>query len=667
MTIDSAYFPEVYKKRESLDYRFQFELTFDALVQVYTIDADGLYTLLDGGSYIVTRNPYRGSIARGGTVTLGGPLGDDIASISINRKTPITDTQEFPAGEAFNAQAYEFQADKLTMVLQEANALVCDCRGGSVPIVAPFIFAVQTTNFLRTFSIPCLDVGTYDAVVDWGDGSTSTITSFDDLDLTHTYGATQEYTVEVTGTLPSISFLLTPNENSDFLVRVLQLGTMGWLSFNGAFRGQTNLVEFRSGITDTSNVTDMFRMFQGNTSIPEGFFNISTLDTSSVTDMGFMFSGFATSVSNALDLTMFDTSNVTNMSFMFEGVSQGLNLSSFDTSNVTNMSRMFSLSTSLVSLNITNFDTSSVVDMGWMFSGCTSLSSLNVSNFDTTNVVQMQGMFNNMYSLPTLNLSSFNTANVQNMTAMFSNSLFTSLNLSTFNVSSVTEFWQMFSECSDLTVLNVSGWDTSSATRMDFMFQGCTDLTALDVSSFNTASVTDMGFMFQRCLLLTTIDVSGFGTANCTRMTSMFDNCKAVTSLDLSNFNTALVQFFSRMFAVCDALPSLNVSTFNTSNALTMSSMFSSLGSPSGTVDVVGIENFNIESLNSVSSLSNFANIFALPSARYSSLLINWNAQNPLNNMTVNFGFSQYTPAGASARAGLIASDNWTILDGGPV
>jgi len=97
--------------------------------------------------------------------------------------------------------------------------------------------------------------------------------------------------------------------------------------------------------------------------------------------------------------------------------------------------------------------------------------------------------------------------------------------------------------------------------------------------------------------------------------------------------------------------------------------MFTSLGQLNGgvSVDVIGVENFNIEALNSTNDLSNFMTSVTLPTSRYDALLVNWDTQDPFNNMTPHFGSSEYTAGGtaAAARANLISTDGWTITDGG--
>jgi hypothetical protein len=78
-------------------------------------------------------------------------------------------------------------------------------------------------------------------------------------------------------------------------------------------------------------------------------------------------------------------------------------------------------------------------------------------------------------------------------------------------------------------------------------------------------------------------------------------------------------------------------------------------------------EDFDIEGFGAISRLTNFATGVTLPTARYDALLINWDAQDPFDGMTVDFGGSRYTGGGtaAAARANLISTDLWTIADGG--
>ena len=308
--------------------------------------------------------------------------------------------------------------------------------------------------------------------------------------------------------------------------------------------------------------------------------------------------------------------------------------------------------------------------VGWTrlnsaFHGCSNMTSFTAGTTDTSSVTNMTDMFYNCSSITALDLSSFNTSSVTDMSAMFRNcSGLTALDVSSFNTAAVTDTNNMFRGCSSLTALDVSNLNTAAATNIGAMFRDCSRLTALDVSNFNTTAVTGMSHMFNGCSSLTSLDVSNFNTAAVTNMNIMFQNCTSLTALDVSNFNTAAVTSMSELFKGCSSLTALDVSNFSTAAVTDMSKMFQNCTS---LTDIIGVEDFNIEGLNSTGDLSNFMTTVTLPTVRYNALLINWNAQEPFDAMTPNFGSSTYTGGGtaAAARANLISNDGWTITDGG--
>jgi len=301
-----------------------------------------------------------------------------------------------------------------------------------------FIFKITTTTSPQTFVIPCGNVGTFNATVDYGDGTGSqTVTAYNDSNLTHSFATAGQHTITINGTFPNIRFY--NNAASAALVdEVGDLGDVGWDTFLRSFRACTNLTTFNSGTANTSSITNMNDMF---------------FDCSSLT---------------SLDLSNFDTSSATGMAVMFQNCSSltTLNLSNFDTSSVTDMAYMFFACSSLTTLDLSSFDTSSVTNMSYMFNNCSSLTSLNVSNFDTSSVTTMQEMFHTCLGL-------------------------TSLDLSNFNTSSVTSMQAMFNSCSSLTALDLSSFDTSNITTMQGMFHSCSSLTALDIKHFDISSATN--------------------------------------------------------------------------------------------------------------------------------------------------------------------------------
>ena len=225
-------------------------------------------------------------------------------------------------------------------------------------------------------------------------------------------------------------------------------------------------------------------------------------------------------------------------------------------------------------------------------------------------------------------------------------------------------FGGAFKNCDKMTSFTSGVTDTSSITSMNEMFYACNDMTSCDASGFNTSNVTNMGGMFRYCYDLTSLDISSFDTSSVTSMNSTFFSCRSLTSLDVSSFDTSSVTDMYYMFITCQNLTSLDVSSFDTSSVTTMYGMFHN---GSSLTDVVGVENFDIEGINTTSGFNFFMSNVTLPTARYDALLVNWDAQDPLDNLVPTFGSSKYTAGGtaAAARANLISTDGWTITDGG--
>lgn len=350
-------------------------------------------------------------------------------------------------------------------------------------IMAPpqFVSIWRTTAPGQSITLPLVSGYTYNAFIDWGDGSpTSTVTTFNDPDITHTYVAAGDYTVTITGVMEAWSFNYSGDNNK--IIEVVNLGSLGWKNLNSAFAGCGNLLAFAGGVT--TSVTDMSWMFSDNFNLTS--LNLSSFNTASVTNMTGMF---------------FNTTNLTS-----------LDLSNFDTANVTDMNNMFYYSSSLTSLDLSSFNTASVTDMSWMFFGTYSLTNLNLSSFNTVSVTDMSFMLGNT-ALTSLELSSFNTENVTDMSSMFEDSLFlTSLALSSFNTENVTNMSYMFYGTSSLTSLNLSNFNTASVTSMNGMFQGTSNLTSINANTWNIGAVTNSSniWLSTNAGLTITCDQGGF-------------------------------------------------------------------------------------------------------------------------------------------------------------
>ena len=123
------------------------------------------------------------------------------------------------------------------------------------------VLVVNVTN-QNSFTLPAENVGTYDATIDWGDGTTSSITSYNDSNLSHTYTSQGEYIISVDGDFPKLNF-----SNSDYrdrLVAIVNWGVYGESNTNSSnsFEGCSNLI-FVAGDSSFPLCTNADSMFKG--------------------------------------------------------------------------------------------------------------------------------------------------------------------------------------------------------------------------------------------------------------------------------------------------------------------------------------------------------------------------------------------------------------------
>ncbi len=156
----------------------------------------------------------------------------------------------------------------------------------------------------------------YDFDVYWGDGSKETVTAYSN-NVTHTYANARDYTIKITGILPVWYFNNEGDRNK--IIKVENLGIMGWKNLKSAFDGCTQLTEFTAGITDTSQVTDMSNMF--NNTISLASLDVSHFNTAKVTNMRDM---FRSSGLTSLDLRTWNVGSVTNKMNTFYGTKNNL-------------------------------------------------------------------------------------------------------------------------------------------------------------------------------------------------------------------------------------------------------------------------------------------------------------------------------------------------------
>lgn len=256
---------------------------------------------------------------------------------------------------------------------------------------------VSSTNQIK---LPLVSSGTYDMVVDWGDGSSDTITTYNQAETTHTYSSTGTYTVKISGTCRGWQF-----NNGGDRAKILSVDKWGILDIkdSAAFYGCTNL---NSTATDspTISATSLSRCFRGCSSLTGG---LSGWNFGSVTDLS---------------------------EFLYTCSSYNEDISGWDVSNITSMSRVFSLATSF-NQNINNWDTSNVTRMDYMFQNATSFNQ-NISSWDVSSVTSFEGMFRSATSF-NQDISSWNTIGANVMAFMFRDATSFDQNLAAWNITNV--------------------------------------------------------------------------------------------------------------------------------------------------------------------------------------------------------------------------------------
>ena len=261
-----------------------------------------------------------------------------------------------------------------------------------------FVFTIDTENTssgssLNTqFMMPLVSSGSYNATVNWGDGSSDTITSYNQQEVTHTYTSAGQYEISIEGTLQGWQF----NNAGDRLkmLDVKQWGVLD-LSTERAFYGCTNLDVSATDAPTVSSTTFQY-MFRECTNFNGaiGNWDISTVTN---TDRCFM---QCTTFNQPLN--NWNVSNVTDMQFMLSSCpSFDQDLNSWDTSNVENMSGLFFNSLQFNG-DIYSWDTTNVENMFFMLNNC-DLFDQSLAAWNIANVSNFTGFMQNSNGLSTSN------------------------------------------------------------------------------------------------------------------------------------------------------------------------------------------------------------------------------------------------------------------------
>lgn len=154
--------------------------------------------------------------------------------------------------------------------------------GGPTPNYIPFKLEITITGSSHTLTLPLLDYTStkYDFILDYGDGtSTSHITTYNSIDLTHTYINPGIYTLIISGRCDSFHVnvqtsnpLINIRKN---ITKVIQWGQVGirYFSFDECINLTGITTDTYSGFTWLLSISQNFRYCTSLVSIPSGLFD----------------------------------------------------------------------------------------------------------------------------------------------------------------------------------------------------------------------------------------------------------------------------------------------------------------------------------------------------------------------------------------------------------
>jgi surface protein len=356
-------------------------------------------------------------------------FGNITATISISTITNPIPTTYTVTVLGYNTQAVALALNTLNLgVFQVSGNTIYTLNDsyiyGNLTILSTaFISTWDTNNTTPSSSasneikLPLVSAGFYNFTVDWGDGTSDLITSWNQPETLHTYATAGTYTIGIVGTIQEWSFgnsIVNDNE------KLLSISSWGFLEF-----GLVSDQNFASCVNlDLSGVTD-----------------VPNLSASVIFNSAF---NVCTSLTTINRSNEWDTSNIVSMFATFAGCTNfNSDISSWDVSDVVDMSSMF-LGCTLFNSNISGWNTALNTSMAFMFSNCSSFNQP-IGAWNTSSVTDMQHAF--------LSATSFNQP------------------LNTWITSSVTNMNTMFQFATAFDQ-NIGGWDVSLVSNFSFFMFG---------------------------------------------------------------------------------------------------------------------------------------------------------------------------------------------------
>jgi len=204
-----------------------------------------------------------------------------------------------------------------------------------------FVSVWRTTADNEEIVVPTQS-GTYDYIIDWGDGSpTEHITS--SSQPSHIYATAGDYTITISGKFAHIDFLQN-NTSKDNIIEIVSLGDVGWESFEQSFYFCDNLTTINPENTQAYDGLNFHYMFSGiGTDTSFATVQLENMKVTGDCDLTSMFNGAY--ITGALNFSGFQNVSATGISSLFKSCDEGYtvsNLEGIDVTNITFFDNMFS-------------------------------------------------------------------------------------------------------------------------------------------------------------------------------------------------------------------------------------------------------------------------------------------------------------------------------------
>jgi hypothetical protein len=332
--------------------------------------------------------------------------------------------------------------------------------------------------------LPLVKDGTYYFFVEWGDGTSNWITSYNQPEVLHTYTTGGTYQISIKGLIKGFSFQYNDDAfagggDHNKLISINQWGTLivnspsvNWAYFQGCYSLTTVNAADTPDLSEAFSLGAMFETCPNLATIT----NFNSWDVSKITNFAYMFENqWQHNTLLNPDCSSWNVSNGTDFTGMFYALNAfNRNLSSWNMSKATSIGYMFGFCYAFNNggdPGIGNWNTSNITFMDSVFGRC-SVFNQPIGTWDMRKVTSIRSMFREAYAF-NQPLGNWQLLSLVNAPDTFLNTSYAQ-NISTWNLpSSVNNMWRMNVRSSMATwdirnVFNLSGAIGSGMSIADY-------------------------------------------------------------------------------------------------------------------------------------------------------------------------------------------------------